>query len=127
MHQSLTFKQICFAPFKFPFCFLALGNVSINEVDGSLLSAKRNAPSDDRSVKANTVFALPNGLLLNSVSRTQPIPVLESLSAQLLGDDQVGKPLSRNLFCCVPEHSCEFLVDPQHVKVIIGQDYRVGR
>ena len=86
MHQSLTFKQICFAPFKFPFCFLALGNVSINEVDTYPLEAKRNAPRNDGNVKANTVFALPNSLQFNSVSRNQPIPVLERLSVQFLGD-----------------------------------------
>src|SRR6266478_2828415 len=118
MHQSLTFKQICFAPFKFPFCVFALGNISINEVDGYLVEAKRNALCHNGNVKASTVFALPNSLQLNSVSRNQPIPVLESLSAQLLGHYQFGKPLSCNLFCCLPEDSCEFLVDPQHVKVI---------
>src|SRR5882762_10735106 len=117
MHQSLAFKEVCFTAPEFALCFFALGNVSINEIDGDLVEAKRNAPRDDGNVKANTVFALPNGLQLNSVSRSQPIPVPESLSAQFLGDDQVGKPLSRNLFCCVPENSCEFLVDPQHVKV----------
>jgi hypothetical protein len=84
--QFLCFSQVTLTPPEFSFRFLALGNVSINETDGYLLEAKRNAPSDDGNVKANTVFALPNGLQLNSVSRNQPIPVLEARSAQFLGD-----------------------------------------
>src|SRR5882762_11848305 len=119
MNQSFTFKEVCFTAAEFVLYCFALGDISINEIDGDLVEAKRNAPRDGGNVKANTVFALSNGLQLNSVSRTQPIPVLESRTAQFLGDDQVGKPLSRNLFCCVPENSREFLIDPQHVKVII--------
>src|ERR1700744_2140379 len=126
MHQSLTFKQICLAPFKFPRCFLALGNISINEVEDDLVEVKRNALRDDGNVKPNTVFALSNDLQLNSVPRNQPIPVLDALIVQLLGDYQYRKPLAHNLFCCVPEYSREFLVDPQHVKVFVSQDYRVG-
>jgi hypothetical protein len=66
-------KQIRLAPFKFPFCVFALGNVSINEVDGGyLVEAKRNALSDNGNVKANTAFALSNGLQFDSLPRSAP-------------------------------------------------------
>src|SRR5258708_34960401 len=83
--QFLCFSQVTLTPPEFSFCFLALGNVSINETEGYLLGAKRNAPCHNGNVKAHTVLTLPNGLQLNSVSRNQPIPVLGSLSAQFLG------------------------------------------
>src|SRR5712675_2469844 len=99
MHQSLAFKEVCFTAPEFALCFLALANISINEKDAYLLGAKRNALCHNGNVKANTVFALPNGLQFNSFPRNKCILVLDSLNAQFLGDYQVGKPLSRNLFC----------------------------
>src|SRR3954469_2324275 len=122
MHQSLTFKQICFAPFKFPFCFPALANISINEVDGCPIEANRNALCHNGNVEGDTAFPVSNRLQFNSLPRSEQGPVIESLSAQLLGYYQVRKPLSRRLFSCVPEHSREFLVDPQHMKIFVGQD-----
>src|SRR6267154_6448548 len=59
--QFLCFSQITLTPPEFSFCFLALRNVSINEAEGELLEAKRHGRRDDGNVKANTVFALPNG------------------------------------------------------------------
>jgi len=61
MHQFLTFKEVCFTAPEFAIYFLAFGDISINEIDGDLVEAKRNALRDDGNIKPNTVFALPNG------------------------------------------------------------------
>src|ERR1700722_7150966 len=82
--QFLCFSQVTLTPPEFSFCFLALRNVSINEAEGELLEAERNALCDNGNVKPNTVFSLPNGLQLNFVPRNQQIPVLDTLSVQLL-------------------------------------------
>src|ERR1700739_628610 len=77
--QFLCFGQVTLPPPEFSFCFLALGNISINEVDTYLLEAKRNTFSHYGNVKANTVFALPNGLQFNSLPRNKCILVFYSL------------------------------------------------
>jgi hypothetical protein len=87
MHQSLTLKQICFAPFKFPFCVLALGDIPINEVESYLVEAKQNAFCHNGNVKRNTAFALSNGLQFNCLPGSEQSSVTESLSTQLLGYD----------------------------------------
>src|SRR4029077_9710594 len=45
--QFLCFSQVTLTPPEFSFCVLALGNISIYEVEGDLAGAQRNTPRDD--------------------------------------------------------------------------------
>src|SRR5580693_6931808 len=72
MREPLGLEQIRLTPPQFLLRFFALGNVAINEVNGHLSAAKRNAGRGDGSVQANTVLALPQGLQVNPFSGVDP-------------------------------------------------------
>jgi len=113
-------RKFAFTAAEFALYCFALGDISINEIDGDW-SKPSEMPWRRRKRQSEHHLCVaewsPAQLCFPELSRA--LFFLRASSAQVLGTYINREATVRQLFCCVAEHSGEFPVDPQHVKVMV--------